>query len=271
MQQVANRVAMSPQDFKQTTEFTIHWLGSGSVLLNYYGTTILIDPVLDQIEIDGQLWNKKGDLPMFQLVPIHMDDVSKVDAILYTHADEDHIGSKTFQVLAQKGSPIFCPAYVKEKFVLAGVEETQITVVSYDSTFQIGEFDISCTKALHDWPQRAGTEVFKYNLEDCVGYYMKTPSHSLWYPGDSKLLDEHLQFSSLDVLFIDYADDPYHFGFDNAVMLSNHYKNAKLFAIHWGTFQSKKPALNGNPFEAQHWIEKQERLVIPSIGGKFCI
>lgn len=271
MQKVANRVPMSQQDFHQKGQFTIHWLGSAGILMNYYGTTILIDPVLDQVEVDGQYWNRQDDLIMFNQVPIHLCEIPKVDGILYTHGDEDHIGEQSFKMLAQTGSAIYCTSHVKSIFAAAGVDEGQINVVSSHTRFQIGPIEIECTKALHDWPQKVGANIFKYSLDDCVGYLLKTPKQTLWHPGDTKLLDEHLHYSSLDVIFIDFADDPYHFGFENAVMLSNHYKDAQLFAIHWGTYKSEKAALNGNPVEAHHRIKQPERLIIPSIGGKFCL
>ena len=102
-----NMIPIGNEHFDVIKGTNVHWLGSAGVLINSYGTSILIDPVLDEVEINGQYWTRAGGLKLFHRVPIQLENVPVVDAILYTHADEDHIGYRSYQVLAETGATIY--------------------------------------------------------------------------------------------------------------------------------------------------------------------
>lgn len=263
-------VKIEPFAFQKNEETAIYWLGSAGVLINSHGTTILIDPVLDQIELNGQFYSEIEGLKMFQSVPLHAGDIPKVDAILYTHADTDHIGLESFKILGKMGATIHCPHFVKRHFMEHGLEGNQIVAHEKLATFYINDIKVDMTLADHPWHKsKPHLYDFYYKEDDCTGFKLTTRDGVMWNPGDTLLLDEHLREGPIDLLFIDFSDDPFHFGLDGARQLANLNSNAVLIPIHWGTYDSEKPCFNANPYEQVREITNNERLNILAIGEKY--
>lgn len=263
---------ISQQAFQNQHETALYWLGSAGVLLNSHGTNILIDPVLEQIELDGQYYSNPNGLKMFQPIPIAPEDVQKIDAILYTHADADHIGETTYQHLLHTKALMHCTYFVKQFLLSQGVPEERIIAHEKLEKFRINDIEVEMTLADHPWHQsKPELYDFYYSIDDCTGFKVKTRDGVIWHPGDSVLLKEHIAEEPVDVLLIDFSDDPYHFGLNGAIQLANKQQNATLIPIHWGTYESDKPALNANPFEASTYLEQPEHLHVLAIGEKFVL
>ena len=271
--------AVSPQmqlltekAFQYNQDTSIYWLGSAGVLINSYGTTILIDPDLDQIQIDGMYFNQRNGVKMFQQVPIQMEAVPMVDAIFYTHADEDHIGIASYKQLAQTGSPIHCTQFVKNHLIANGITDNQIFAHEKLDTFRINDLVIEMTLADHPWHKNKPTLYdYYYTIDDCTGYKVTTKDGIIWHPGDSILLPEHLNERPVDLLLIDFSNDPFHFGKEGAVQLVNQQILAELIPIHWGTYESDKPCFNANPYELKDGVVNNKRLHILGIGEKYTL
>src|SRR6187397_2460834 len=75
--------------FKSSKVTTIRWLGMAGFLVNSWGTTFMIDPLLEGY-----------DMPLLMNFPIGPKEVPHVDAILATHSDNDHYSVPTFNDLA---------------------------------------------------------------------------------------------------------------------------------------------------------------------------
>ena len=54
-----------------------------------------------------------------------------------------------------------------------------------------------------------------------------TPEGTIWLPGDSRLLKEQLEMPSPDVILLDFSDNSWHIGLDDAVKPSNTYPDAE--------------------------------------------
>src|SRR5205085_12286441 len=65
--------------FGKSNETTIRWLGMAGFFVNSRGTTVMVDPLLDTF-----------DMPLMITFPIASKAVPKLDAVLVTHADNDH-------------------------------------------------------------------------------------------------------------------------------------------------------------------------------------
>ena len=78
------------------TQLTLAWLGHSTVLINFFGVTILTDPVL---------FPRVGiRLPGFTIGPkrltapaLHFHDLPHIDAILLSHAHFDHLDLRTLR------------------------------------------------------------------------------------------------------------------------------------------------------------------------------
>ena len=70
--------------FGPSDKTTLRWLGMAGFFVNSRGTTLMIDPLL-----------KDFDMPVMIDFPIATKDVPRLDAILVTHADNDHYSVPT--------------------------------------------------------------------------------------------------------------------------------------------------------------------------------
>ena len=105
------------------------------------------------------------------------------------------------------------------------------------ASFNIGPIRVKLTPADHAWqnsvPEERRKRVFKD--EDACGFLIETPDGTIWAPGDSRLMPEHLRMPAPDAIFFDFSDNRWHFGLEGAVKLANTYPNTPLLLSHWGT------------------------------------
>jgi L-ascorbate metabolism protein UlaG (beta-lactamase superfamily) len=84
---------LKPEAFTETSETSIRWLSGAGFLINSRGTLIMIDPVISMEK--GSADNNEIGLRMRVPLPIVATSVPRLDAVLYTHGDNDHIGTLT--------------------------------------------------------------------------------------------------------------------------------------------------------------------------------
>ena len=102
-------------------QLTLAWLGQSTVLINFYGTWILTDPVFsDRCGIHlGPL--TVGPRRLVQL-PIRPEDLPPIDLILISHAHMDHtdipslqkVGSAKHAIVAANTMDIYAPLKMKD-------------------------------------------------------------------------------------------------------------------------------------------------------------
>ncbi len=223
-------VAIDPGTLGTREGTTVYWLGNAGALIDTRGTLLLIDPVITMTEKEGQPVIETGHRLKVNL-PIEAKDLARVDAVLYTHADGDHFGRMTAEVLEANLSPSFYTTTpVKERLVQLGVPSDRISVVSEGDSFTVGQVEVHVTPAMHDWNDRS-----PWKREDCCGFLIRTQDGTIWHPGDSRLLDELLEVKGVDVLFFDVAVCNAHLGPDGSAKLAQTSGASDLIGYHYGT------------------------------------
>ncbi|NBD27989.1 MBL fold metallo-hydrolase [Paenibacillus glycinis] len=257
---------ITAKDFESSDDTSIWWLSSAGFLINSRGTLLMIDPVIamqagsDEIcEIGHRLL-----VPL----PILAADVPRLDAILYTHMDDDHLAPVTAADLIKTGGLYGGPAIVVRELERLGVPSRQARAFRIGERFRVGPIEITLTRADHAWPSQ-----HPYGPEDCCGFFISTPDGNIWCTGDTRLLDEHMQMSEVDVLLLDVSDDPYHFGVENAVKLANRLEHADIITHHYGTYHGPElPPFNGDPNKLAPQIARSEnRYHILAPGERFVL
>jgi L-ascorbate metabolism protein UlaG (beta-lactamase superfamily) len=76
--------------FEASDGTVLRWLGMAGFLINSRGTTVMIDPLLGGF-----------DMPVMIEFPIAADEVTRLDAVLVTHSDNDHFSVSTCRDLAR--------------------------------------------------------------------------------------------------------------------------------------------------------------------------
>ncbi|MFD4058773.1 MBL fold metallo-hydrolase [Streptomyces californicus] len=255
--------------FTDSSGTFIYWLSGSGFLINSRGTLIMIDPVIS-------LEKGKNDISeigirMSVSLPIEASSVPQLDAVLYTHGDNDHMGKYTPSSLVHKGTLFGGTPPVLKNLESLGVPVGQYKSLDIGETFRVGQIEITTTPADHPWQEKNPAKYGNpWGPKDCCGFLIKTLDGTIWCPGDTRLLPEHLQMKGIDVLLLDVSWNEYHLGPESAITLANTYSNAYLIPYHYGSYETEIEALNGNPMELAPSITSwQKRLHVLAPGEKF--
>ena len=258
--------AMAPATIQITKEAfapiagtSIRWLGNAGTLINSRGTNLMIDPVLEAF-----------DMPLLIDMPIRPEDVPSLDAVLITHIDGDHCSVPTCQSL--RG---VCKSYHAPRYVAGEMQRASIPAAGHGigERFQINGIEGALTPADHDWQNDFPEFAFRHwEKEDACGFLLETPDGSVWMPGDSRLMREHLSMPAPDVILFDFSEDPYHISLEGAATLANAYPDAALICIHWGTMDAPdRDPFNGDPSLLPARIDHPERIHVLAPGEAFAL
>ena len=269
-------VPIGPEAFQDTSGTTVYWLGEAGVMVNSRGTVILIDPVITTMPasiVPGNGFvSEVNGTRCLRVPPIEAALVERLDAVLYTHSDDDHLGVITAPMLRSTGCAYHSTAECCARLVKMGVPAEQVTAHPKLDSFRIGCIDITMTIADHPW-QKSEADVFKgwhFTVDDCTGFKLATPDGIIWIPGDTLPLPEHAENTDVDVMFADFSDDPFHYGSENMVELCNKLPQAQLIAYHWGTLDLPDfLPQNADPYAKQEKIQPADRLHILAPGEPY--
>lgn len=252
--------------FEKSDYTSIAWLGGAGFLINSRGTIIFIDPVL--MTKPGQENISEAGLKMSIHYPVKATDIPKADAVLYTHPDNDHLGRDTAINLAQLSPRFMGPHTVFNQLTQIGIDPKSIETCRIKDIIKINDVIIEVTPADHPWqlqdPKRCGKP---YRMGDCCGFIVTTPDARCFFPGDTRLMEEHLNIQDIDVLALDVSLDPYHLNHPSAIVLANSMSQALLIPIHYGTYDAPDKAAHcGDPkdvFDKVEHGDKRSRILAP--------
>lgn len=219
-----------PGFFARADATQVVWLGMAGVLVNAHGTILLIDPLLSPVERDGKFYCE-GEFEMLVPLPVEARAIPRVDLVLYTHADADHLGRATAAALAERLDCRFlAPRRVIPLLTEIGVPAGRIALARDFEKIQVGSVEIEITPALHDYPQE-----IPFERGDCVGYLLRTPGGVIWHPGDTSLIPELFAIKGVDVFFFDIFAVETHLGSAGSARLAASCGAKVMVAYHYGT------------------------------------
>ena len=252
--------AFGKDAFGKSSETTVRWLGMAGFFINSRGSILMVDPLLDTF-----------DMPLMIKFPIASKAVPKLDAVLVTHADNDHFSIPTNLNL----KPV-TQAYHSTVYVDSLMKNENLPSFGHDigHGFKVGIVKVTLTAAAHAY-QNAYPGMSKriFKNEDACGFMIETPDGTIWATGDSRLLPEHLNYMPApDAIFFDFSDSEWHFTFEGAVKIANAYPNTHLLLCHWGSVDSPNFApFNGDPEKLKKHVVNPERIHVLAPGEPFVL
>ncbi|SDF22453.1 L-ascorbate metabolism protein UlaG, beta-lactamase superfamily [Pricia antarctica] len=245
--------------FKSSDNTTLRWLGMAGFFVNSHGTTLMIDSLL-----------KGFDMPIMIDFPIKTEEVLSLDAILVTHADNDHYSVPTTKDLARVTKVFHSTVYVDSLMTNEG-----FTSQGHDigATFDVGPIRVQLTAADHAYQNAyPGMSERIFKNEDACGFWIETPEGTIWAPGDSRLLQEHLEYEAPDAILFDFSNSEWHFTLEGAIKIANAYPNTPLLLNHWGSVDAPDFApFNADPKDLYEKVVNPERIMVLAPGEPYIL
>ncbi|MDD3572196.1 MAG: MBL fold metallo-hydrolase [Eubacteriales bacterium] len=264
-------ITMDSHAFDKIGETKIYWLGAAGFLVNARGTNIFIDPVIEYKNASTDI--SEVDIPLKIALPIEAHNVPVADLVVYTHSDDDHLAEESAKALERLNAKFFGPPPVFEKLARLGLNLKNVTSCRSGDIIEVPNAKITVFPADHPWqlqdPEKYGKP---FRAGDSVGYIIETPDANLFFPGDTRLMEEHLSLKGFDFLALDVSLCTYHINPKGAATLANILKDAHLMPYHYGTFDAPTvPAHCGDPYDVIEMVDNgAERAHVTAPGEPIC-
>lgn len=245
--------------FEPSDKTTLRWLGMAGFFVNSRGTTFMIDPLLDSF-----------DMPLMIDFPIASKDIPHLDAVLITHADNDHFSIQTNRNLKPVTRIFHSTVYVDSLMKNEGFPSVGHNI---GDTFNVGPVHVKLTSADHAYQNAyPGTSTRWFKNEDACGFWIETSDGTIWAPGDSRLMPEHLQYPAPDAILFDFSDSEWHFTLAGAVKIANAYPNTPLLLNHWGSVDAPDfTPFNADPKQLEKLVINPKRIHVLAPGEPFTL
>jgi len=255
-------------------QVTLAWLGHATVLLNFFGVTILSDPVLfPRIGIR---------LPGFTIGPkrltapaLKSDELPKIDLVVLSHAHFDHLDRRTLRCFDRATSVITARA---TSDLLKGTRFSDVTELEWGQSrtlsTTVGQSEVTAFPVKH-WGARTQRDTYRgYN-----GYLIERNGRRIIFAGDTAMTENFAELrrhGAIDVAIMSIgAYNPWiqsHCTPEQAVQMANAAGARFIVPVHHQAFR-----LSFEPFREP--IERfeaalsktPERIALREIGQTFVL
>jgi L-ascorbate metabolism protein UlaG (beta-lactamase superfamily) len=230
----------------------ITWLGHASVLIETGGLRLLADPVFAERVSPFAFMGPKRHHP----VPLKMDELPPVDAVLISHNHYDHLDYEFIRAVKGKDIQFITPLAVGASLAYWGVSKDRIRELDWHESIEIRGVRITATPARH-FTNRG---LLDRNKSFWASYVIDNGQERAFFCGDSGFFpgfgDIGQQYGPMDITMIGigaYNKDwqAIHTNPEEAVEVHRLLKGRYLLPIHWCTFD----------LALHDWSEPVERLV----------
>ncbi|WP_246457621.1 MBL fold metallo-hydrolase [Winogradskyella echinorum] len=215
------------------------WFGHSTFLLQTEGKTILIDPMLGNVPaphpmLGGKRFNED--------LPITIEQLPKIDAVLISHDHYDHLDYESIKVLKDKVEHFFTPLGVGAHLQKWEVDNTKITELDWWQETTFKELKLVCAPAQH-FSGRGLTDRAKTLWSSWI---VQSKKDNIFFSGDSGYANHFKEigekYGPFDFAMIECGQynemwPEIHMFPEETVQAGIDVKAKKVMPIHWGAFK----------------------------------
>jgi len=219
-----NLVAYMKALSAETGQLAVLWTGNDGWLLSDGKSLLAMD-------LDFYL-DERIAAPPFTIV----DLAPHLDLLMISHEHDDHFNAKTVTELVNRSDCRFMlPISCLEKADQIGIPEVRRLTMQPGQSRMHLDIEFFAIRALHG---HIGQSVYEgANPGDC-GYRFKLAGHVIYQPGDTVLLQEHLEMPMVDILFVSPTDHNTHI--EQSCRMIEAMQPSWIFAQHFGTYRTEE-------------------------------
>jgi len=245
------------------------WFGHSTFLLQIKGKNLLIDPMFGNVPAPNPLLGNKR---FSNKLPIEIEKLPSIDAVLITHDHYDHLDYESIQKLKDKVNIFYTPLGIGIHLLKWGVEKERIIELDWWQEIKFEELTIRCTPAQHF----SGRGISDREKTLWCSWIIQSDDENLFFSGDSGYASHFKeigdQYGPFDFAFMECGQynnlwPLVHMLPEETAQAGLDIKAKKMMPIHWGAFK----------LASHSWTDPVERiskkakelnidLVIPKIG-----
>ncbi len=215
----------------------VTWLGHSTVLLELGGRRLLTDPVFGL---------RASPLPgigprRFHPVPVTLEELPPLDAVLLSHDHYDHLCAPTIRALAGRGVPVVTPLGVGHRLERFGWAPAKVHELDWGEAVEVAGLRFTATPAQHF----SGRGARDRDRTLWASFVIDGDGARVFFSGDSGLTREFEAVGAahgpFDLIMLEIgawheAWGTIHLGAAQAAQAFEMLGGGTLLPIHWGTF-----------------------------------
>ena len=243
-------------------ELNISWLGHATTLIEIDGQYVLTDPVWSERVSPSPTVGPAR----LHAMPIGLDDLPIIDAILISHDHYDHLDLPTVRhLLHSQKAPFVVPLGIGAHLQGWGVPPDRIIELDWDGQTSIGDLTLTCTESRH-----FSGRGLRRNTTLWCSWAIAGPRHRVYFGGDTGYtaaftgIGERYGPFDITVLPIGAYGDQWpdiHLNPEEAVLAHHDLRGDLFLPIHWATFD----------LALHSWAEPIERLLVAGAGLRIAV
>ncbi len=249
-------------------DLAVTWIGHASALIELDGRWILADPVWgDRVSPSATVGPRR-----LHPVPLTMDQLPKLDAVIISHDHYDHLDLPTVRTLvAEQTAPFFVPLGIGAHLRKWGVPDDRIVELDWNDTATENGITLTCTEARH-----FSGRGLKRDLTLWSSWALTGPEHRVFFGGDTGYTPAFAEIGArlgpfdLTLLPIGAYGEQWpdiHMNPEEAWRAHGDLGGRLMMPIHWGTFDLAFHSW-AEPVERLLAVGDEESIVIPTPGGR---
>ncbi len=254
---------------------TAAWIGHATVLINFYGTNIITDPVFsDRVGLNVANLFTIG--PKRLVYPaLSMDELPPIDLILLSHAHMDHLDTPTIRKFSRN-----IPMVIAQNTydVVEDFEFEKVYQLDWGQWAQIGDVRVEALEVKHfGWrfPWEEDRSRGYHDGRSYNAYLLSKNGKHIIFGGDTSYHEFFKRVGDrnipIEVAMMPIgAYDPWirnHCTPEQALEMAGHMNARYVLPIHWNTFiQSEEPTAEPMQRLKEAASQDPERIVLESVG-----
>ena len=214
------------------------WFGHSSFLLEMEGMKILIDPMFGE---SPSPLSFVGSKRYSKELPIEIEDLPFIDAIILSHDHYDHLDYESIQRLKEKTGQYYTPIGVANHLVRWGIASEKINELNWWENIVFNGLNLVCTPSRHF----SGRGLFDRASTLWCSWVIKGKKDNIFFSGDSGY-DTHFKeigdkYGPFDITLMEcgqYHENwkLFHMMPEETAQASVDLRSKLVLPIHWGAF-----------------------------------
>ena len=216
----------------------ITWFGHSAILLELDENKILIDPMLSNVPSPLPIL---GPERYSKELPITIDKLPFIDAVIISHDHYDHLDYESIQKLKKKVNHFYVPLGVDAHLIEWGIDTSKITALDWWETAKVNEVDLVFTPSRHFSGRGLGDRFSTL----WGSWVLKGKKDNIFFSGDGgygphfkEIGDKHGPFDFSMIECGQYNENwaDIHMMPEESVQAAKDLKSSIMMPIHWGAF-----------------------------------